>query len=241
MAKEVTNYVPINRKIFTHALWNEDRAKSKFEAWIDLIQSARFDDGEASALIGGKIVKWNRGEVPASLRYLSERWGWSKNKVDDFLKLLESDRMIVRRTAKGTSQTVITLCNYESYNMNGKIKGQQKGQEGDSEGTDGGQEGDKYKKVNKEKKEEDIPPTHTEKEIESFKVFKSWIKQHAPRVDQMDEPFTIDQYLSPRIRQHNSDELKLLLEQMHNWKDLIKKNVSAYKTLLTWQRREEKK
>lgn len=244
MAKELNNYIPINRRIFEHALWTEDRPKSKFEAWIDLIRSARFEDGEASALIGGRIVKWNRGEFPASLRFLAERWKWSKNKVDDFIKLLENDGMIARRTAKGTSQNIITLCNYDSYNINGKIKGQQKGQAGDSEGTAEGQVGDKIKKVNKEKKEEDIPtPTRifSDQEKESFVKFQNWILNNAPRVAQMDEPFTIEQYLSPRIRQHNADELKLLLEQMHNWKDLLKKNVSAYKTLLTWQRRELQK
>lgn len=243
MARELSNYIPINRRIFEHALWTEDRPKSKFEAWIDLIRSARFEDGEASALIGGRIVKWNRGEYPASLRFLAERWKWSKNKVDDFIKLLENDGMITRRTAKGTSQNIITLCNYDSYNVNGKIKGQQKGQAGDSEGTAEGQAGDKLKKVNKEKKEEDMPtPTriYSDQENESFKQFQLWINLNAPRVASMQEPFTIAQYVSLIEKKYNGQRIKELLTDMHNWADLHKKRVSAYLTLLNWKRREEK-
>jgi hypothetical protein len=157
--EKLSNYIPINRKLFSHPLWMEERPFSKFEAWIDLIQSARFEDGEAAALIGGKLIRWNRGELPVSLRYQGEKWKWSKNKVDDFFRMLESEKMIHKRTQKGTSQTIITLCNYKSYNINRKSEGQQKGQSRDSEGTAEGQRGDKYNKENKGKKEEEGVPT----------------------------------------------------------------------------------
>lgn len=146
MTTELTNYIPLSRKVFEHFLWTEDRELSRFEAWLDLLQSARFEEAETGRMIGGSFVKWKRGELPASLRFLAERWGWSKNKVDGFLKVLVSDQMIVKRTAGGTAQTVITICKYESYNVKSKTKGQQK----DIEGTAKGQEWDK---TNKEKKE----------------------------------------------------------------------------------------
>lgn len=147
----LTNYIPINRKLFEHLLWTEKRPFSKFEAWLDLIREARFENGEATALIGGKLIKWTRGEVPVSLRYLADKWSWSKNKVDDYLRMLENERMILKRTQEGTSQTIVMLCNYECYNKNEKKEGQQTGRARDSEGTARGQPRDKSNKGNKEK------------------------------------------------------------------------------------------
>lgn len=149
---KLSNYIPINRKLFTHPLWTEKRSYSKFEAWLDLVQAARFENTEATMLSAGKLVKWNRGELPVSLRFLAERWDWSKNKVDDFIRMLEQEKMIAKRTATGTSQTIISLCNYDSYNSAGKLSGQENGQRGDSEGTAGGQPGDETNKENNSKK-----------------------------------------------------------------------------------------
>lgn len=147
MNKELTNYIPLSRKSFEHAFWKEERELSRFEAWLDLLQSARFDEAETGRMIGGSFVKWKRGELPASLRFLAERWSWSKNKVDCFLKVLVSEQMIAKRTAYGTAQTVITICKYESYNTNKNYKGQQK----DIEGTAKGHGEDKTKKEKKVK------------------------------------------------------------------------------------------
>jgi len=147
MTTELTNYIPLSRKSFENFLWTEKRELSRFEAWLDLLQSARFEEAETGRMIGGSFVKWKRGELPASLRFLAERWGWSKNKVDCFLKVLVSEQMIVKRTAVGTPQTVITICKYESYNVKSKTKGQQK----DMEGTAKGHGGDKTNKDNKGK------------------------------------------------------------------------------------------
>lgn len=146
MSTELTNYIPLSRKSFDHAFWKESREYSRFEAWLDLLQSARFDEAETGGMIGGSFVKWKRGELPASLRFLAERWKWSKNKVDCFLKVLVLEQMIVKRTAVGTTQTIITICKYESYNTNKKTKGQQ----WDIKGTEAGQSQDKTKKEKKE-------------------------------------------------------------------------------------------
>lgn len=116
--KQLTNFLPLSRKLFTHELWHEKRVYSKFEAWLDLLKEARFDRTETRMLIGNTIVRWGRGEIPASLRFLAERWGWSKNKADSFLKLLTNEGMISKRTAQGTAQTIITICNYEDYQQN---------------------------------------------------------------------------------------------------------------------------
>lgn len=169
----INNYITINRRLFKHPFWEEKRPFSRFEAWLDLCQSARFEITEARRLIDGKLVVWYRGELPASLRFLAERWQWSKNKVDHYLKLLESEKMIKKRTAQGTSQTVITLCNYDSYNHRAKKEGQPNGQLRDSEGTGEGQTRDKTNKENIENKENSIEANASagEPERDLFKEF----------------------------------------------------------------------
>jgi hypothetical protein len=253
----LSNYVPINRKFFKHPFWAEERTFSKSEAWLDLIQAARFEESEAAALIGGKMVRWNRGQLPASLRYLAERWKWSKNKVDDFLGLLEDEGMVERHGLAG--QTIISLCNYDEYNSSGQQKGQQKGQqeplphsitsdegdskkdsEGDTRGTGEGQAGDKSNKENKGNKEEDVgdkSPGPTDEQKGLFKNFKLWLSQHAPRVDQMKEPLTIEQYLKLREKIPKQNLIKILLA-MQNRADLLKKNISANLTIQNWSKNE---
>lgn len=116
MAKKevLTNFIPISRKLFEHRFWREERVYSKFEAWIDLLQFARFENEKRD--FGSKVITIKRGQCLASVRFLSKRWEWSRTKVETFLKLLEDDKMIVKRQQKDIGQTVITICNYEEYN-----------------------------------------------------------------------------------------------------------------------------
>jgi hypothetical protein len=108
-------YIPISRKLFEHRYWCEGRVYSRFEAWLDLVQSARFEDAEL--FIGGRLIKVRKGQLPASLRYLAERWRWSTKKVNAFLVELAEQKMATKESPKGTGQTLLTLCSYERYNF----------------------------------------------------------------------------------------------------------------------------
>lgn len=85
-----------------------------------------------------------------------------------------------------------------------------------------------------------IPDNFSIEQKESFKKFQTWIKENANRVAAMKEPFTIQQYLSLAEKGYDSVKIRELLADMHNWADLHKKRVSAYLTLINWQRRESK-
>ena len=84
----------------------------------------------------------------------------------------------------------------------------------------------------------DESPTHTKEQIESFKRFQDWIKENAPRVAKMKEPFTIKQYFSLDKEGYNGESIKNLLMNMHNYKPLDK-NISAYRTLTNWHKRDQ--
>jgi len=152
-------YIPISRRIFEHPFWCEDRVFSRFEAWLDIVQSARFED--TNQLIGNRFIEVKRGQVLVSLRFLSGRWQWSTKKVNSFLDLLIQDKMIIKETPKETGQTVITICNYDKYNFISQELETEKKQQGNTKETLRKQQGNKINKDNKENKlkEDNIPPT----------------------------------------------------------------------------------
>lgn len=155
-----TGYLPLSRKLFEHPFWKEKREFSRAEAWLDLLQSARFDIAPVQMLAGSQIITFERGELPVSLRYLAERWQWSKNKVDTFLKLLLSQKMVAKRTAPGTAQTILKISNYAVYNplpvateRPKDFPGTSPGHSGDNRKTPPGRKQDNTNKEKKEKKE----------------------------------------------------------------------------------------
>ena len=121
-------FLRLSRRFFSNEMWKEAREFSECEAWLDLIQSARFDaTGEAySELIGGREISYSRGQYPASISFLMKRWQWSEKKVRYFLSKLKKKGMITTSNRQG--MTVITLCNYNEYNpVKGETKGKDKG------------------------------------------------------------------------------------------------------------------
>lgn len=147
-------YIPISRRLFEHPFWCEERTYSRFEAWFDMLQSARFED--TKQLIGSRLIEVKRGQLPISLRFLASRWGWSTKKVNSFLDCLIFDKMIIKETPKETGQTILTICNYDKYNGDSENRKQEKKQKGNDEETARKQQGNK---CNKEKKEEIIIAT----------------------------------------------------------------------------------
>lgn len=107
-------YIKLSRKFFSNDLWNEARTFSSCEAWLDLIQSARFEATPRMESIGGREVSYTRGQYPASIRFLSKRWRWTERKVRTFLAYLKRENMITLSQKQGMN--VITLVKYNDYN-----------------------------------------------------------------------------------------------------------------------------
>lgn len=109
-------YIKLSRKFFDNKIWQAARAFSECEAWIDLIQSARFEASPTTSRIGCYEVTWGRGQYPASNRFLARKWGRSEQWVKSFLGKLKREKMIT--TSNNQGMNVITLVNFDKYNGN---------------------------------------------------------------------------------------------------------------------------
>lgn len=138
-------YIPISRKIFNHPFWKEERVYSFFEAWLDMIRTAKYN--AETVLVKGRCLSIPRGDLVASVRYLANRWNWHRGRVERFLKMLKEQDMIKTRTETGIS--IISILNYDTYNRTGDPNetaiGTDARQSRDSDRT-------KINKVNKENK-----------------------------------------------------------------------------------------
>lgn len=104
-------WISINRKLQDHWLWQEKRDFSKLEAWLDILLTVNHTDQKV--MIKNTLYNVKRGESIKSLETWGKRWNWNKSKVRRFLKVLESDSMIVTKNESKTTR--LTVCKYDSY------------------------------------------------------------------------------------------------------------------------------
>jgi hypothetical protein len=68
---------------------------------------------DKKVLVGNQLVELKRGQIIASLNFLSELWQTSKRTAERFVDLLEKEQMLSRCVSRKVS--VVTICNYDSY------------------------------------------------------------------------------------------------------------------------------
>lgn len=104
-----SGWIKLHRKILDNWIWNDPE---KLRAWIDILLMVNHEDKQIP--FDGHIVTIHKGQRLTSLLKLSERWGWSRNRVDRFLRLLEEAKMVTAdRTPNGTVLTVINWALYQ--------------------------------------------------------------------------------------------------------------------------------
>ena len=123
-------WICLNRKITEHWLW-KDKPFSKGQAWLDLLLRASHKG--TKFLLGNELISLEPGQFITSEVKLSEAWGWSRHKTRDFLILLETDQMIVRKT--DNRRTAITIVKWGVYQNPATAEDTAKGQRKDSVGT----------------------------------------------------------------------------------------------------------
>jgi hypothetical protein len=120
---------------------------SRADAWVWLIENAAWKPSRTR--IKGQSIDLDRGELSFSQRFLAEKWGWSKSRVDRFIADLRDETMIETRSKSGATsnhnagqgQSIIIICNYGKYQdlalcergndnpQNGATSGQRRGKE----------------------------------------------------------------------------------------------------------------
>lgn len=96
-------------------------------------------------------------------------------------------------------------------------------------------------KENINKKEENIinPSTHQPDDLVLFQKFNDWLKQEAPRVLELKNKISIDQFLKLKKAYPDMKRPAKTLKAMHNYKPLTKNYVDAYLTLKKWMDKDE--
>lgn len=104
--EKTKGFLKVDRDLFTTELWRDNSEPfCKRAAYIDLLR--RINYGDVVKKVDDKVVTIHAGEAFVALRVLAKDWGWSKNKVDRFLKKLERDGQI--KTEIREYGTVITV------------------------------------------------------------------------------------------------------------------------------------
>ena len=171
MAK-TNSYIKLDRGLKTNSIWLE-KPFSKGQAWVDILLLAQGIDRDKQ--YRGKIQHMEPGKVYTSILYLTNRWGWSRNKVYRFLETLEKSQMItiqgrtqndtINRTRNGTyngttNGTIISIVKWEVYQYSSTNNDtNNETSNGATERTSNGTHNRKHiRESNKEKANRNIPP-----------------------------------------------------------------------------------
>lgn len=131
--------VAIDRGIFDHECF-QDEPFTEREAWVWLIAEAAWKP--RTRRVGSQTIALDRGQLVGSVRFMAERWGWSKSRVARFLDRLEHGDMISADC--GTGISVITIRNYNTYQ---RVSLPDETQTGTQTGTIVGQSWDKREDI----------------------------------------------------------------------------------------------
>jgi hypothetical protein len=114
----MSGWIKLHRGIKTHWIYTDKRKFSRFEAWTDILLTVNY--APAKTMIKGKLIEIKRGQSILSLDSWASNWNWDKSSVRRFLELLKKDGMI--QLENETVTTRLTVCNYDSYQLEENAK-----------------------------------------------------------------------------------------------------------------------
>ena len=104
-------WIKLHRQLQSHWLWKSGKPFDKRSAWVDILLMVNHKKRKIN--LGNELIEVDRGERITSERKLSDRWGWSRTKVRNFLNLLKEDEMI--EIIKDNKKTTLKVLNYSGY------------------------------------------------------------------------------------------------------------------------------
>lgn len=107
----MAGYIKLYRDLRDNPIW-QDKPFSKGQAWIDIMLRCNH---VCNKVIGFGKCEWVlRGQFISSNYKLAESWGWSESSVRAFIKLLESESMLSKKSfSKYTLFEVTNYCVYQ--------------------------------------------------------------------------------------------------------------------------------
>lgn len=118
----MSGFIALHREARDHPLFAGDA--QRFGAWFWLVATACWKPTKFNA--GGTIITLERGQLCVSRNQLATAWGMSPSAVERFLTRLQTEQMIGRST--GQARSIITICNYDTYQGQNDEAGQATGQ-----------------------------------------------------------------------------------------------------------------
>jgi len=159
----MTGFIALHRKVFDNPLLQDG---DRFRAWFWLVANACWKPTRTR--IKGDTVELQRGELSFSQRFLADKWGWSKSRVDRFIADLRDEGMIETRSKigadcgataghkAGQGQSIISICNYDEYQDIGlPQRGNDTPESGATTGASAGQQRGKEEQGNNNTEEEE--------------------------------------------------------------------------------------
>lgn len=166
-------WIKLHRKLLENPLWTSEPF-TRGQAWVDLLVLANHKD--SFFYKRGNKIDVKRGQLARSVVELSDRWKWSRSKVNNFLKQLEKEQQVIQQKSNVTQ--LVTIINYDCY----QEKEQQTVQQKSSRRAAEEQQKDTYKNVKNIKNDNNVKETyrsfdHLSISLEDFnKLNKSYTK-----------------------------------------------------------------
>jgi hypothetical protein len=206
-------------------------------------------------------VKLSSGKS-LSIDFISKRIKVNDKKLRRIVVLLESEGYIVRepiRDEKGYMRGWNYRLYAEPVSMSERSHAGKKmnddpsvlpkiGQDGKSVKSENGQDNildnnelsnNKNLDYNKRKvlSDESTKSTRKKELTEEEKEYQEKMREKFPRIMKMEQPLTLEQAKKLKEK-YDRDMLKQIMQEMENWKPLLTKSVSAYRTIINWCNRE---
>lgn len=122
-------WISVRRAMLDHALFHQK--PDRLYVWMWILTSAAWS--ETSQDVDGKFITVKRGQLLTSYRQMHRATGVGIKVIRNLIARLRAVDTI--DTAKGTGRLLITICNYDKYQLDLEPGAQAKAHKGHSRGT----------------------------------------------------------------------------------------------------------
>jgi hypothetical protein len=223
-------WIKLHRQLLESDVWTCEPF-SRGQAWVDLLLLANHKN--SFFYKRGNKIDVKRGQLARSVVELSDRWKWSRSKVNKFLKDLEKEQQIIQQKTNVTQ--LVTLINYDEF----QEKEQQIIQQKSSRSAAEVQQKDTYKNVKNDNNEKNDNNILKKKEIlkkfdeTSFTRTEETLKTNKSEIRKKLVEFLEVESLVPTFKNKQTGEI---LKHFRNWLNYNKplEVVKKDNSLPTW-------